>query len=104
MPTLTTDNLAAYASVHLATLRQAADREHLAAQLMPGSHQAEACARRISAMVTEVHAVSLLVTLARQHGDDAAAEALNDEIDAAVNNMITQSLEARLISIPREAA
>lgn len=104
MHQLTTQHLAAIAEQRLAHMREAADREHLAAKLMPGSTQAYACSQRIDGHMQRAYGIALLADVCASVGDHYSAERIGEQIDATVSTLIGQSLEARLASVPKEAA
>lgn len=104
MHQLTTQHLAAIAEQRLAHMREAATREHLAAKLMPGSTQAYACSKRIDGHMQRAYGIALLADVCASVGDHYTAERIGEQIDATVSALIGQGLEARLASVPKEAA
>lgn len=101
---ITTEHLAAYAAQQLASIREAASRDHEAAKLMPGSTQAYACSKRIESRRDSAYGLQVLGDICYGVGDPTAARQIYEQIDAAVVSLIQQSLEARMASVPREAA
>jgi hypothetical protein len=104
MHKLTTQHLAAIAAQRLTHMREAAAREHLAAQLMPGTTQAYACSKRIDGHMQRAYGIALLADVCASVGDHYTAERIGEQIDAPVSALIGQSLDARLASVPKEAA
>lgn len=101
MHQLTTTYLAALAEQRLAYMRDAGTREHLAAQLMPGTTQAYACSKRIDGHMQRAYGIALLADVCASVGDTEAADHIGQQIDTTVKALIGQSLDARLASVPR---
>lgn len=101
MHQLTTQHLAAVAEQRLAHMREAATREHLAAQCMQGTTQAYACSKRIDEHMQRAYGIALLADVCASVGDHYTAERIGEQIDATVFALIGQLLDARLASVPR---
>lgn len=96
--TLTAADIEAYVARHLAVLRQLGDKEHLTAQLMPGSEDALQCARRISVWIDACADAYMLSGLVAQI-DYGAAGRIAADISSTTTRLIDQAYEARMTSI-----